>query len=63
MSIIKAVIIRTLKTMCSQEHGKLCFEVLKTFSVPENHLPRWGKSPSEVGDYRGAFLLNKTVPE
>lgn len=29
-------------------NGKLCFEVLKTFSVPENHLPRWGKSPSKV---------------
>lgn len=37
-------------------HGKLCFEVLKTFSVPENNLPRWGKSLSIVGDFDKYFF-------
>lgn len=31
-------------TRCALAHGKLCFELLKTFRVTRNHLPRWGKS-------------------
>jgi len=31
------------KKRCALAHGKLCFEVLKTFSGPENHLPQWAK--------------------
>jgi hypothetical protein len=36
-------------------NGKLCFECLKTFSVPENHLPLTGKNASEVGIFRYGF--------
>ena len=35
-------------------NGKLCFEYLKTFSVPENHLPLQGvKNAAEVGIFIG----------
>jgi hypothetical protein len=45
----------------AQANGKLCFECLKTFSVPENYLPRrfmlWGKTRSEVG----VFLIENSL--
>jgi hypothetical protein len=40
--------------LCALAHGKLCFEYLKTFSAPENHLPLQGaKTPP-----KSAFFEN-----
>jgi hypothetical protein len=42
--------------LCALAHGKLYFEFLKIFSVPENHLPLQGaKTRSEVGVFNRNF--------
>ena len=50
-----------------QANGKLYFECLKIFSVPENHLPHlpakaWGKPRSEVGGFCKGYSIDR-LPE
>jgi hypothetical protein len=41
----------------AQANGKLCFEVLKTFSVPENHLPCREQNTAEVGVFLERYSI------
>jgi hypothetical protein len=56
MFILKTFPTFVIEKSLSRDNGKLYFEYLKIFSVPENHLPLQGaKNASEV-----AFSLIKT---